>query len=890
MEEKLRILPGKSFVPFHSKKLSLGRSTSQKSRVSLHSSRTTRNNNTPLSVFSKEPLRKVPKLKGELEGFRNHTPTSLTTRRTQVQDINKDLVLKEPFSTSSPENFTKTKEEATKLYENFKTARKSFLSTCKKVPGAELVTKTFESIQKVVLQQYWFSGEGRVQVAKNLIYLEKVFYKMTSACSQKLTQLEKELNESLQLLEKNLTNKYQVVEFSEMLKGSQQKLSQAQTKREKASETLKNKQKNWVIEKQQLLETISSLENYISKIDNYSNSQELQQEICDLKELLKTNEEKKNSILESKNLRIFKLEQQLDQTKCELQQNKSFVNNFSSTKDNLENQIKNYKKKLLNVEEKHRFTTESLMMVNEDISRVHYLKQELSNTRQKLKETKHKYEKLRSKAQLENIQTKGLSQMIKIDLNDSIFNLFNPKLQNHFASPESQRKADFQNLDISRFKLSKPSYAELCEPQNKLGAFKVPWNNWLKVTIRGILDSKHYEHLLGTEKLQSFPEFVYCWMGDYEVDKNTRLVKSTEVKTGITKNRIVLLYGLYHEKAQKLWELKTFRDFLTEEHGTDELYFFLDCRDKLYSGPQLMSTEGKFQSIHYVKLEHCFNVIDSVMHRMPSKEVSDLKQMIASRSRKAKELLVDSAFVLRVMLEYYIAEKRKKYLYIQELFEISEKKHLSDGSATVSFETFKEVCSELREDLTEAEVVKLYRQAWSLGQGVISADTFFLAANESDFFLKSLCLSKPRNNELETLESQVYMQNIKSLFELDPSFLKLLKKCISVMGVPDLKHSFNKIEQNIIVIKNTSSIQKGPRPKEVFKDFFQLVNSVSLASENFNHPKTLEKEFLESLETPSLNINFETLLLKIKHFLLNEIKKHLSIRKIQKTFKNALKR
>lgn len=110
------------------------------------------------------------------------------------------------------------------------------------------------------------------------------------------------------------------------------------------------------------------------------------------------------------------------------------------------------------------------------------------------------------------------------------------------------------------------------------------------------------------------------------------------------------------------------------------------------------------------------------------------------------------------------------------------------------------------------------------------------------------------------------------------------------MGVPDLKHYFNKVEENIIVIKNASSIQKGPKPKEVFKDFFQLVNSVSLASESFNHPSTLEKEFLESLETPSLNINFETLLLKIRHFLLNELKKHLSIKKIQKTFKNTLKR
>ena len=43
-----------------------------------------------------------------------------------------------------------------------------------------------------------------------------------------------------------------------------------------------------------------------------------------------------------------------------------------------------------------------------------------------------------------------------------------------------------------------------------------PYNNWLFVTIRGILDSKMNEHFLKQDNIPSishFPEFVYSWMG-----------------------------------------------------------------------------------------------------------------------------------------------------------------------------------------------------------------------------------------------------------------------------------------------------------------------------------------------------------------------------------------
>lgn len=43
-------------------------------------------------------------------------------------------------------------------------------------------------------------------------------------------------------------------------------------------------------------------------------------------------------------------------------------------------------------------------------------------------------------------------------------------------------------------------------------------------------------------------------------------------------------------------------------------------------------------------------------------------------SRKSRKMVLDSAFVLRILLEYYMREKKHKYLAIDKLFDMAPKK------------------------------------------------------------------------------------------------------------------------------------------------------------------------------------------------------------------------
>jgi len=41
-------------------------------------------------------------------------------------------------------------------------------------------------------------------------------------------------------------------------------------------------------------------------------------------------------------------------------------------------------------------------------------------------------------------------------------------------------------------------------------------------------------------------------------------------------------------------------------------------------------------------------------------------------------------------------------------------------------------------DVSQTEIANLYRESFSLGHGQVSAESFFAAANESKFFIKSI--------------------------------------------------------------------------------------------------------------------------------------------------------
>mmetsp|Transcript_44475 Transcript_44475/g.43143 ORF Transcript_44475/g.43143 Transcript_44475/m.43143 type:complete len:89 (+) Transcript_44475:159-425(+) len=63
--------------------------------------------------------------------------------------------------------------------------------------------------------------------------------------------------------------------------------------------------------------------------------------------------------------------------------------------------------------------------------------------------------------------------------------------------------------------------------------FDPPFDDWLFLTIRGILDSKYFELIFNETlptcfKASRFVDFVYAWLGNFTVDKMSKMVRTLE--------------------------------------------------------------------------------------------------------------------------------------------------------------------------------------------------------------------------------------------------------------------------------------------------------------------------------------------------------------------------
>ena len=64
----------------------------------------------------------------------------------------------------------------------------------------------------------------------------------------------------------------------------------------------------------------------------------------------------------------------------------------------------------------------------------------------------------------------------------------------------------------------------------------------------------------------------------------------------------------------------------------------------------------------------------------------------------------------------------------------------SYSSGNFTFQQFKEVLEQLQPDISDSDVAKMFRDTWMLGNGKVNYDSFILAANEGNFFLKCMLL------------------------------------------------------------------------------------------------------------------------------------------------------
>lgn len=393
------------------------------------------------------------------------------------------------------------------------------------------------------------------------------------------------------------------------------------------------------MEKLKLLEKVSILEEYLIEVQKKIGPDN----ISELENLKKKSEAstKKIQKLKQQNRQItYRSQLEIGELKAKLVENQSYVNNFSIQSENSKSEIKLLEITNSKLQEKLDLNKEQLQMIGEDYIGMLIYKEMYRETSEKLRILRLRYNQLELEV-LSGHTPNQSKQDSWVSSSDSVFT----KFQIGF-DPNSLQ------LSISEFKLSAPTYAGLLDLTQENFIWEAEFPNWLELTIRGIYDSKYYEHLSYTSSNKTpsrFPEFVYSWIGKFCISSTTREVTEIEwwKKEDIESLRIKLLLALKQANTSKVWELHTFQEFLNENLMIDELGFFLHCRFLMFQGPQLAHPEGKYFSTHYVKREHVNRLIDNLMPKLAAKEKTDLKTQLHIKSKgPSNSDDIESGFVI----------------------------------------------------------------------------------------------------------------------------------------------------------------------------------------------------------------------------------------------------
>lgn len=449
--------------------------------------------------------------------------------------------------------------------------------------------------------------------------------------------------------------KNEILGYKEQINDLQEKLvqraktpspSKNQMVKVNAKATESEKKKN--LEKLKMMAKLALLEEHCNQLKSSAKSDEVFKDLERYKKLYEDALAKIEKVKHSKKNMKYRFQLEIGDIKNKALEDSEFKRLYSSKMNECLDKIEYLERENTRLSTGERRWSERLSMLTEDFSRYINFRELYKQNAESLKSFKQKYNQLELELIAGNISRKSES-ITWVSLQDPIFE----KVRIGATFPDSTYLITFQNT--SEFHLNSPNFTAFLNITDEQFGFEQQFPNWLEVNIRGIYDSKYYEHLscsMETGKTPSrFPDFVYTWIGKFCIDEKNRNVSELEwwKRDSLDTLRMKLLCALKLANARKVWELFTFQEFLNEELMLDELAFYLHCRNLLFKGPQLSHTHGKFSNFHYIEREYLNEIVDSIMYKLTGKERLDLKNQLYGRSKPmGKGTGIESGFVIYI--------------------------------------------------------------------------------------------------------------------------------------------------------------------------------------------------------------------------------------------------
>lgn len=273
-------------------------------------------------------------------------------------------------------------------------------------------------------------------------------------------------------------------------------------------------------------------------------------------------------------------------------------------------------------------------------------------------------------------------------------------------------------------------------------------------SVRGILDSFWLQlQIAGDFKaVSSFCEFVYVWLGSYEVGATGRIKEAALSHKEADVERIRLILHLNSAFFQKHWECQVFSDFINSKCTVDEVYFYLSCRDTLNHGLALLNPKNCFEIVQRENTAAILELVKKILGRFEDRDSQTILAKLRDSSiikSNGKEHL-DVAFVLKILLELYRADKKMRYSYLKKDLDLEENlndmlpKHTTSHveqkphEYLTSFENFRKFVDKHFPFLSETEKLQVFSDSYNVGSGEVTFDALFTSLHEHGTFIKDM--------------------------------------------------------------------------------------------------------------------------------------------------------
>jgi len=182
---------------------------------------------------------------------------------------------------------------------------------------------------------------------------------------------------------------------------------------------------------------------------------------------------------------------------------------------------------------------------------------------------------------------------------------------------------------------------------------------------------------------------------------------------------------------------------LYEKHPMDELFFYLHCRNFLLKGPSSNKLSTMYSVVEFIELSKVEELIQKQFYNTEKHKTKALLDKLSSRAvpgwRFKSIKMIDMNFALRIVLEFYVLEKRIYLASLRTVFsEMSRLSSFQSAEGGISMVYFAKLMELNFPHVSPVEICGMYRKAWSLGQGACTFDAFVAAANEEGWFVGNL--------------------------------------------------------------------------------------------------------------------------------------------------------